>query len=405
MIPNIVKHQKPLPRTQRLNYKGDVRFSGLPARENRAAQIRRSDDTFKGVHVGLEEIDGAVLYYFKNVIKPTVEENGKLVPVPVQYANSEYWEDIQKTGYIRDQKGKVIAPVIIVRRTNVSRDDQIGVDKLNRNITHQFPIKWSQKNRYDRFSLLTGGARKQTYEVYNMVVPDYINVEYECIILTSFIPQLNAITEKIFYNEGQFWGDPKKFKFSTRIDSFDQNIDITTDKGRLVKSTFNLSLKGYLIPEYYDDYSAVTKTYSTQRVVIGTETEATAEEIFEKLRIKDYRVQNDIYTRPPVQAPADEEEVLNYLLSEKWKKADTITSNINGYSRIVFDNTIIYNAPNGIADATKYDFLFFVNGLYMEHDALTISQGAYDLTVYSNIAQIGYEITQADEVFAWGFFQ
>lgn len=272
MIPNTVKKEKPLPRSKRKNQDGALRFSGIPSTENRAEHIRRGNDAFKGLSVGLENIDSAVINYFKNVIKPKVRENGLLIDVPVKYANSELWGSVQSTGYMRDQKGIVIAPIIILRRTNVSKNDGVPIDKANRNILHQFPLKWSEKNVYDRFSLLTGVGRTRTYEMYNMIVPDYVMIEYEFLIMTSFIEQMNTITDLIFVNEGQFWGDPKKYQFSTKIDSISQNVDITTEKGRLVKSNFNLMLSGYLIPEYFNEYPTIQKKYTTQEIKLGTET-------------------------------------------------------------------------------------------------------------------------------------
>lgn len=404
MIPSVVKKEKPIPRSRRKSFRSNesIRFSGLPSKENRAEQIRRSDDTFKGISIGLQDIDEAVLYYFEKVIKPTIDENGQMVNVPIRYGSPEHWKFIQKDGYLKDQKGKIIAPFIIFRRSSISKNNDIAIDKLNRNIVHQFPIKYSDKNRYDRFSLLAGSL-KPTYEIYNMIVPDYIVVDFECIILTSFISQMNNIIEKIFYNEEQFWGDPKKFKFSTIIDSFDQNIDISTDQGRLIKSTFNLQLKGYLIPEYYGDHASVDKKYSVQQIILGTETTIPIDEIFKKAGIKKYRVQNEVYTTT-VATQAVENEVLTYLLKEKWKKANSITSNYNGESIVTFENTTMSSAPTGISATNKNDYLFFTNGFYMEHDAIRIAQVGNNFVLYSNISEIGYEINDTDEVYAWGFF-
>jgi hypothetical protein len=35
------------------------------------------------------DIDAAVMYYFQEVIKPTVVDNGEQIKVPVMYANPE----------------------------------------------------------------------------------------------------------------------------------------------------------------------------------------------------------------------------------------------------------------------------------------------------------------------------
>jgi len=403
MIPNVVRKDKPLPRTRREKYDGSLRFSGHPSRWNRAEHIKRSNDTFKGLSVGIEDADRTVINYFQGVIKPTVRENGVLIDVPVKYATSELWRDVQLLGYMRDKKGTVVAPHIILRRTSISRNDEIPIDKANRNILHQFPLKWSNKNSYDRFSLLNGVNRKRTYEMYSMIVPDHVVVEYEFLIVTSFIEQMNTITEKIFVNEGQYWGEENNFKFYTKIDSISQNVDITTDKGRLVKSNFNLTLKAYLIPEYFNEYPSVQKRFTTQEIKLGVETTLSELELFKQIKNK---VNNDIYTRPAPTPSADEALVLIYLLQDKWKKATSVVSdNGSGYSVVTFANVTSTTAPSGVRVTSAEDYLFFVNGLYIEHDAFTIEQSGVNFKLNVNIALVGYEIESTDEVLAWGFFE
>ena len=64
--------KKPLPRKQRI--------------ENRGYQYSKKDkDKTKNVSVTLKDIDSAIIYYLENVIKPSVEENGENIKVPVLY--------------------------------------------------------------------------------------------------------------------------------------------------------------------------------------------------------------------------------------------------------------------------------------------------------------------------------
>ncbi len=42
---------------------------------NRGAQTSFKDDSVKPLSIGLEDLDGAVMYYFQNVIKPSVIHN------------------------------------------------------------------------------------------------------------------------------------------------------------------------------------------------------------------------------------------------------------------------------------------------------------------------------------------
>ena len=76
---------------------------------NRGRQVSRLGDKTKSVSVGLMDMDSAIFYYFENVIKPYIEENGEQVKVPIIYANPERWAAVQKQGFVRDQKKKVMA--------------------------------------------------------------------------------------------------------------------------------------------------------------------------------------------------------------------------------------------------------------------------------------------------------
>jgi hypothetical protein len=281
-IDNTPKRQNPLVKSRISEQEFHKDFDNSPIPARREEQVKRSDDTFKNVSIKLQDIDEAILFYFKNVIKPTVIENEQLIDVPIKYGDPELWRAIQKNGYIRDNKGKMISPIIMFRRTNISRDDDMPVDKTDRNIVHQFPKKWSNKNSYDRFSLLTGIDRKKEYEIYTIIQPDYITVTYESVIWTSFVIQMNKIVEQLVYSEGAYWGDKTKYKFSSKIESFEQNIDVNTDKGRIVRSNFTLMIKGYLIPETFNDLVTTQKTRTKQQLVLGVETTMTAEEFNKK---------------------------------------------------------------------------------------------------------------------------
>ena len=57
---------------------------------------------------------------------------------------------------------------------------------------------------------------------------------------------MNNIVEKVSYNEGRYWGEPNKFRFRTQIDSFEDQLEISTDSDRLVKTEFTLTINGYL---------------------------------------------------------------------------------------------------------------------------------------------------------------
>ena len=62
------------------------------------------------------------------------------------------------------------------------------------------------------------------------------------------------------------------------------------------------------------------------------------------------------------------------------------------------------SAPDGMTGTTEHDFLFFINGQYMEHDALTIQQAGSSFYLAVDTGSIGYELESDDEILAWGKF-
>ena len=93
----------------------------FPDRNNRGNHISFRDDNTKPFSLGLKENDEALFFYLENVIKPTVMQNGVVQKVPVYYGSPERWAQVQKQGYYRDLKGKIMMPVITFKRNNIEK--------------------------------------------------------------------------------------------------------------------------------------------------------------------------------------------------------------------------------------------------------------------------------------------
>jgi hypothetical protein len=71
---------------------------------------------------------------------------------------------------------------------------------------------------------------------------------------------MNKIVETINYASDSYWGDPARFKFNARIDSFNTVIEVADGQDRSIKSTFDIKLNGYIIPDVLQkDVSAIKK--------------------------------------------------------------------------------------------------------------------------------------------------
>ncbi len=123
------------------------------------ATIETSTDTNQSIlSVDLEAIDGAIMYYFDKVMIPTVEENSVAIKVPIIYGSQERWKSVQQDGFFRDNKGRIMTPLIMFKRTNVAKNPEIPVDKMDANNPQLFQViqkRYTKKNQFDQFSVLT----------------------------------------------------------------------------------------------------------------------------------------------------------------------------------------------------------------------------------------------------------
>ena len=130
--------------------------------QDRGLQVSRDNDTVQTITVGVKDIDEAIFYYFNQVLKPQVTQNGNQINVPLVYASPERWAAMQKDGYYRDKNGKMQAPLITFRRDSIEKNRNLG-NKLDGNNPQNFGIftkKYSRKNAYDRFSILNNRIKE-----------------------------------------------------------------------------------------------------------------------------------------------------------------------------------------------------------------------------------------------------
>ena len=243
---------------------------------NRATQTSFRNDNTKPFSVGLQDIDGAIMYYFQNVIRPFVVQNEERIEVPVIYGSPEKWKSYQKDGYYRDVNGAIMAPLIMFKRDSIEKNRTVA-NKLDANKPNNYTVtekQYSPNNVYSNFNVLTNRIPTTTY--YASVVPDYLTLTYSCVVFTYYVEQLNKIVEAIEYASDAYWGNPEQFQFQTRIDTFNTVTELQNTAERLVRSTFNIKVYGYIVPEVLQkDLNSIKKFSSKSKVIIGLETTIT----------------------------------------------------------------------------------------------------------------------------------
>lgn len=242
---------------------------------DRSSQTRRDTDKQKDNTVRLIDIDTTIFKHLEH-IQIQVIDDGNRIKVPIYYASPEKWKAIQKDGIIRDYNGKMILPAIVLQRVNSERD--MANAMFNKYLTYSVMKRYSEKNRYTAFNILTN-QNAPINEVYDVTMPDHMTFTYHFIIWTEYVEQMNAVIEKINFETEDYWGELRGLRFRTRIDSFSHTVELQVDQDRIVKSEFDLIVRGYLLPDVNYKLGGVNATnrkwLTPKKIVMGTETVTT----------------------------------------------------------------------------------------------------------------------------------
>ena len=367
----------------------------IPNNKKRENQISVKGDNVKRFTVGLRDIDETIIYYFNNVIKPSVIQNGSKLNVPVLYGSPERWKSVQKDGFYRDKNGKIQAPLIIFKRDSVEKNRSLGnkVDPSNPVSYGLFKKQFSKKNVYDRFSVVTN--RQPIEEYYGVIIPEYVTLTYSCVIFTDYIEQMNKIVESINYASDAYWGDPEKFSFRSKIDTYTTTTELAQGQDRAAKTTFTLTLNGHIIPDSINaSLAGMKKSYSKSSVTFGLEMAGNLEQLVAKSNTKesdnDYRFFDQ--GTLGVQSFGMTNEQINYVSISNTFIADYVTSNT-----AIFNNKQILESPAGFETGVS-KFSLFVNGLVIPGSFFSVSQSGNNVSVVISTGQTEYSLDSGDEV-------
>ena len=243
---------------------------------NRSTKMSFKGDTTKPFSIGIKDLDESIMYYFDNVIRPYVVQNGERIAVPIIYGSPERWKSIQKDAYYRDKKGAIMMPIIMFKRNSIEKNRSLSrkLDANSPNLYTFWQKSYNNKNFYSNFGLLNN--RVPTKQFIANVVPDYVNLTYTCIAQTYYVEQLNKIIEAINYASDSYWGDPERFKFRASIDNFTTVTELQQSQERLVRGTFDIKLYGYIVPDVVQkDMESVKKFNEKSKIIFQMETTST----------------------------------------------------------------------------------------------------------------------------------
>jgi hypothetical protein len=365
----------------------------LKAGNNRANEIKSAKGDLKR-SVTLFDIDYAMMSYLEDTVLPTLSDsNGNALKIPVIYGNSERWKGARRDGAYRDIHGKIQLPLMMIRRTSIAKDETMPMQ--NRHVTYPTITKYSKDNRYDRFSALGGGARPK-YELFNIVMPDYVEVNYECMVWTSFTEQLNEVIEHLNFTSS-YWGDKEKYKFRASVSEFNVINEVGEGAVRINRVEFSLNVKAYLLPEKFDGELTTKKSMSIKRVVVATETDVTG----------NGRLEGMLTTSSPYY---DNKDLIDFLSLNNSKVGNPISDNT-----ITFDNIKLIKAPAQLESVVNaaiiipsngiYDVKVYINGTrYYFETHFTVALSSTSLRLNFIPANLGFNVDSGDEIIITGKF-
>jgi hypothetical protein len=347
---------------------------------NRAEQLPRENATMQR-GIKLYDVDSAIFTYMQDIVVPTLKVDNAELKVPVIYGNAERWKAAQIDGVYRDKRGKIQLPLIMFKRTTVDRNESMQMP--NRFLHYTTYSKWSKTNKYDKFSILNNFKPKS--ELYDVTMPDYVDISYEVMIWTNFTEHMNTIVESFKYAADEYWGDKDKFKFKVIIDSFDKVQEMTDTGERIVRTEFTMLAKAYLLPERFDNESTIKKSISTKAFITTLETDMTGA-ASSTISTNDYNANKIIY---------------DYLEINETKVANTIVNEF-----VTFNGVNVIQPPAELDLSVEDTIKVYINGVKYSKNYYTFSYPtATTLRIEFNEGLLGFPIETNDEIHIAGKFQ
>ena len=397
----IPKNQQEISQETLTSYAGTKK---VPAndKKQRALQRRMDDTNVKPLTIGLKDIDETIVYYFNEVIRPSVLQNGNRLNVPILYGSPERWASVQKDGFYRDKNGKIMTPLIMFKRDSIEKNRTLGT-KIDANTPVNYGVfnnKYTKKNYYDKFSVLTN--REPVKEYFGVIIPDYVNITYSCIIFTDYVEQMNKIVESINYASDSYWGDPERFKFRAMIDNYATAVELNKGQDRAVKTSFTINLFGHIIPDSINaTIQGTERFFSKSKVFFKLETVGTLQELVERSETPEKMAARRFFdtglTNAQVTAQLSTEQIV-FITTNNSATANTVSANV-----ATFNNKSFLTAPPGFT-VGQDDFVAYVNGVAITEAHRTVAEVGSDIKVTFNQGLVGYSIGASDTVILTGKF-
>ena len=370
---------------------------------NRADQTRRDDDVIRTAQRTVYDIDYAIKWYIENEIQPQITANENLVDVPVIFSNGEKWDNVRRLGYIRDEKGMLQSPIIMIKRNSLQERDNIRTLDANRPQAGNrliYQSKYSKRNRYeDELFPIPTNPPTNSKKIYVVDVPKYVNIEYELMLWCDFTTQMNDLVDQILPYGRFAWGNEAN-KFATAIGNVSFETVNTTGEDRLVRATMPLTVMGTLLSEQETRISTLKKMFSVKKVVFQTVVDVDSN-IFNTTTVPQQLLNvsqtiaggGSVIVNGGGTSTTVDSTTMAYLTTVSEKTANYVSA-----------TTVTVNAqaainPVTLSFATSNEFNIYINGLLTNPSSYTWTpDGEFTQNITFDTGVLGYDILSGDTI-------
>ena len=374
---------------------------------NRSTQIRRDDDVIRNVKRTIYDIDYAMKWYIENEIRPQITTNEQVLPVPIIYANGEKWDNVRRLGYLRDEKGMLQSPMIMIKRTSVvERDEQRTLDVNRPNSDNSIVCrgKYNQRNRYeDELFPIPKNDPQPSQQIYVVDIPKYVTIEYELMLWCDFTPQLTTLVDQLITYNRFSWGNEGN-KFPSSMGSVSFETVNTVGEDRLVRATIPLTVNATLLAEQETRLSTIKKAYSIKKVVFTNFVDISGD-LFGSTNVSSKVLQAQSFVSSGGSLVVSNGSTSTQIDPATMAYLVNLTEKIATYlnATTVTVTGLAATNPVNLTVATVNEFDVYINGQYIDKPCYTWTPSDItNQTIVFNTTTLGYTIETTDVIVVKG---
>ena len=370
---------------------------------NRAEQTRRDDDVIRTAKRTTYDIDYAIKWFVDNEIQPQIISNQIVTRVPTIWSNGEKWDNVRRLGYLRDEKGMLQSPLIMLKRNTVTERDSVKTLDVNRPQSENVRVyksKYNERNRYeDSLFPMPINEPANSEKIYIADIPKYVTIDYDMMIWCDFTTQLNSVIDQILPYGRFAWGNEFN-KFTTTLGPINFETVNTVGEDRLVRATIPLTVLGTLLSEQEVRRSTLRKMYSIKQLTfdqyVDVDVDLFSTTIVPKqlIRLATSGVNFSVTGATNAKISPETMAYLTTLTEYQAIYSSSTTVTVNAYAAI---------NPVTLTTETKNEFDLYINGQYIDKQLYTWTPSdASTQTIIFDVAALGYVIETTDVIIVKG---